>query len=264
MDDVKTAGKRFIQLVDILDVLRGENGCPWDKLQNERSILDYFLEEVYEAVDALERNDLRAFREELGDVLMEIVFFAQIFKEKGEFTISDVLQGINHKMIRRHPHVFRKEKLKDAQSVQEEWSKRKKTEKERKSCFEGLPQNAPALLTAFQIGRLASVQGFDWEKPAEVLEKLREEVKELEEVVHAGDKDRIAEEMGDIFFSLANLSRHLEVNPELALRTANLKFLSRFQYMERELDKQGKKISDVDQKEMECFWEKAKKEKQDV
>lgn len=263
MDDVKSAGKRFNQLVGILNTLRDENGCPWDRIQSEKSILNYFLEEVYEAVDALERNDSHAFVEELGDVLMEIVFFAQIFREKEEFTIADVLKGINQKMIRRHPHVFGKEKIKDSQSVLEEWNRSKKKEKERSSHFEGLPKNAPALLTAFQIGRLASIQGFDWDKPAEVMDKLREEVKELEEVVKADEKARITEEMGDILFAIANLSRHLDVNPELALRRANLKFLRRFQYIERELEKQGKKISDSNQEEMEFLWERSKKDKPD-
>jgi len=263
MEDVRSAAKRFKQLVDILDVLRSENGCPWDRMQNEKSILDYFLEEVYEAVDALERNDSESFREELGDVLLEVVFFAQIFKEKGIFSIADVVHGINQKMIKRHPHVFGKEKIEDSQSVQEEWSRRKKTEKERSSYFEGLPENAPALLMAFQIGRLASVQGFDWDKPAEVMEKLQEEVKELEEVVKADDKTRIAEEMGDILFAMANLSRHLEVNPELALRKANLKFIRRFKFIERELEKQGKKVADAGKEEMEILWERAKKDKQD-
>jgi len=201
--------------------------------------------------------------EELGDVLMEVVFFAKIFKEKGKFTISDVLEGINQKMIRRHPHVFGKENIKDSQSVLEEWNRRKKSEKERSSYFEGFPKNAPSLLTAFQIGRLASIQGFDWEKPAGVLVKLEEEVKELEEVLNDDQKDRISEEIGDILFCLANLSRHLNINPELALRKSNLKFLNRFQSMEKELEKQGKKISDMTLEEMDDFWEMSKKEEHD-
>lgn len=263
MDDIKSAAKRFKRLVEILVALRDENGCPWDRIQDERSILDYFLEEVYEAVDALERNDPESFMEELGDVLLEIVFFAQIFKEKGIFTISDVIHGINQKMIRRHPHVFGKEKIKDSHSVQEEWSRRKKTEKERSSYFDGLPATAPALLTAFQIGRLASIQGFDWDKPVEVMEKLQEEVKELEEVLDADDKTRMTEEMGDILFALSNLSRHLDINPELALRKTNLKFLRRFKFIEKELEKQGKKVTDSDKKEMEILWERSKKKKTD-
>lgn len=248
-----------MQLVGILDALRDENGCPWDKIQNEMSILDYFLEEVYEAVDALERYDPQAFREELGDVLMEIVFFARIFKEKGEFSISDVLEGINQKMIRRHPHVFGSENVKDSRTVLEEWNRRKKTEKKRVSYFDGLPKNAPALLTAYQIGRLASVQGFDWEKPDDVMEKIKEEVKELEDVTEAGEKARLTDEMGDILFSLANLSRHLDVNPEIALRRSNLKFIKRFQYIEGELRKQGKKITESSPEDMELLWERSKK-----
>lgn len=259
MEDKKKAGKLFMQLVGILDALRDENGCPWDKIQNEMSILDYFLEEVYEAVDALERYDPQAFREELGDVLMEIVFFARIFKEKGEFSISDVLEGINQKMIRRHPHVFGSENVKDSRTVLEEWNRRKKTEKKRVSYFDGLPKNAPALLTAYQIGRLASVQGFDWEKPDDVMEKIKEEVKELEDVTEAGEKARLTDEMGDILFSLANLSRHLDVNPEIALRRSNLKFIKRFQYIEGELRKQGKKITESSPEDMELLWERSKK-----
>lgn len=263
MEDKKKAGKQFTQLVGILDALREENGCPWDKIQNEKSILDYFLEEVYEAVDALERYDPQAFREELGDVLMEIVFFARLFKEKGQFSISDVLEGINQKMIRRHPHVFGSENVKDSLTVSEVWNRRKKTEKKRVSYFDGLPKNAPALLTAFQIGRLASVQGFDWTKPEDVLEKIKEEVYELEDVKKAGKKALITEEMGDILFSLANLSRHLGVNPEVALRKSNLKFLKRFKYIERELEKQGKKITDSSLEDMEFLWERSKKEELD-
>jgi len=263
MEDKKNTGQLFTQLVGILDALRDENGCPWDKIQNETSILDYFLEEVYEAVDALERYDTGAFREELGDVLMEIVFFARIFKEKGEFTILDVLEGINQKMIRRHPHVFGSEDVKDPQTVLDEWNKRKKTEKKRLSYFDGLPKNAPALLTAFQIGRLASAQGFDWAKPEEVLEKIKEEVYELEGVEKTGKKALVTEEMGDILFSIANLSRHLGVNPEVALRKANLKFLKRFKYVERELEKKGKKIAESSLEDMEFLWERSKKEKLD-
>jgi len=176
MSDAEKAGKEFAKLVRILDVLRGENGCPWDKEQDEKSIVDYFLEEVYEVVDAIYDSNSRSVVEELGDVLMEIVFLSRIFEEKNKFKISEVIVGINHKMVRRHPHVFGPKKINSPEKVSAVWRKQKNEEKKRKSLYEGLCKSTPALLSSLQIGLKASVYGFDWDSAKNTLQKVKEEI----------------------------------------------------------------------------------------
>jgi tetrapyrrole methylase family protein/MazG family protein len=255
----ENTGTRFERLVEILTVLRSEQGCPWDREQDERTIVNYFLEEVFEATDAALADDSRSLEEELGDVLMEVVFLAQIYKEKGLFSIVDVLDGIIDKMTRRHPHVFERKRQITSREVVESWQNHKDSEKKRQSVFEGLPRSAPALLQAYQVGQRAASVGFDWESAPSVLDKVREEVQELDQALRNGEGRRIREEIGDLLFSLASLSRLAGHNPELALREAIGKFQRRFRAMEKELRGRGQRFDQMNIEEMELVWERVKK-----
>ncbi len=259
MNEISITKNTFEKLVEILDVLRGEKGCPWDREQNENTIVNYFLEEVYEAVDALVSGDPQSLKEELGDVLMEVVFLTRIFKEKNEFTIHDVLEGINQKMIQRHPHVFGPLRIKDSAGVVDLWNQKKKKEKERQFVLDGLATHMPSLFKAFQIGQRVSLFGFDWKSPLDALGKVKEELDELERAIQSNTKEEAAEEMGDLLFSLANISRHLNVNPEIALRQTNNKFCKRFRYIEEKLKERGDEIGKVSLEELDILWEEAKK-----
>lgn len=258
MNKAEKAGKKFEKLVEILETLRGEKGCPWDRQQDEKSIAHYFLTEVYEAVEAVYKDDPISLAEELGDVLMEVVFLAQIYREKGKFSVGDVLEAINQKMVYRHPHVFGEVRRETAHEVYDEWLKLKKEEKKSKTIFDGLPASAPSLLTSFHIGRLASHYGFDWNTPLDALKKVREEVSELEKIIGTGDTEEALNETGDIFFALANVSRLLGINPEIALRQANSKFIERFTYIEKKLASEKKELGKVSLEEMDRIWEEAK------
>jgi tetrapyrrole methylase family protein/MazG family protein len=254
----KNIGDQFGTLVGIIARLRGKNGCPWDREQDERTITGYFLEEVYEAVDAAAGRNPQALAEELGDVLMEIVFLSRIFEEKGRFSIADVLDGINQKMIRRHPHVFGAKKIRSARRVLDEWIRQKKTEKKRGSHFEGISRQAPSLLAAYQVGQRVSHFGFDWPGPAEALQKVKEEIGELEHALKSRRRKHAQEEIGDVFFALANVARLLSLNPELALRQANDKFMKRFAKLEQTLQAQGKELGRASLDEMDKIWDEIK------
>jgi tetrapyrrole methylase family protein/MazG family protein len=256
----RRTGRTFEKLVDIMTLLRSEKGCPWDREQDEKSIVNFFLEEVYEAVDAVQSDDSQALKEELGDVLMEIVLLVELAKERGRFDVDDVLSGIIGKMIQRHPHVFGTREKGSSRSILEFWQKQKTTEKKRKSPFDGLAQSTPSLLQAYQIGQRAALVGFDWSRPEEVIKKLREEIGELEDELKKNDPGGVEEEIGDLLFSLANLARHLGLNPELVLRKANQKFKRRFLRLEEELRKRTRKRSRPGMAEMDRVWERIKKE----
>lgn len=258
MEDAKLAGQKFEQLVKILDTLRGKSGCPWDKEQDEQSISNYFLEEVYEALEAILSGDVPSVAEELGDVLMEVVFLARIYKEKKAFTMSDVVENINQKMIRRHPHVFGGKTITSSSEVLDVWNQGKRQEKKRQSLFDGIVKLAPALHSAYQIGLRVSSYGFDWENPTGALEKVKEEVSELESVMKIGAKEHIFQEIGDAFFALTNVSRKLGVNPEIALKKANEKFMLRFETLEKELAEKGKSLGEASLEEMDEIWEQIK------
>jgi tetrapyrrole methylase family protein/MazG family protein len=261
MKKADTAGLRFQKLVGILAALRGSNGCPWDREQDARSIANYFLEEVYEAIDALSRNDPEALAEELGDVLMEVVFLARIFEEQKTFSIADALDGINQKMIRRHPHVFAGKAIDSAQRVLDQWIRQKKAEKKRESHFEGISRQAPSLLAAFQIGQRVAHFGFDWPSPEEALKKVEEEIGELQETMGRRSVGRIEEELGDCFFALASVARKLGLNPETVLRRANDKFIRRFAKLERKLAQNGQELGEATLAEMDAVWEDVKRKK---
>ena len=263
-EDAAQAGAHFAELVRILDTLRGENGCPWDREQDIKSIVNYFLEEAYEVIDAVFRRSHRDVAEELGDMLMEIVFLARLFKEEGAFSAAQVVKGINQKMIRRHPHVFGDREVSDAAEVTASWNRQKINEKHRESLFDGIGSSTPALLTAFQIGLRASLHGFDWSNSREVLAKVKEEADEVTAAAESKSPKEVMEEIGDLLFVLANLSRHMGVNPEIALQFANAKFIKRFRYIERELKNRGRDLDQASLDEMESLWQEAKRQDQDL
>jgi tetrapyrrole methylase family protein/MazG family protein len=259
MEKKESIGRLFERLVDIMDLLRSEQGCPWDREQDERTIVDYFLEEVFEAADAALADDSPSLQEELGDVLMEVVFLSRIYQEKGRFSIAAVLDGIIGKMIRRHPHVFEKKRRTTSREVVEGWQAYKNSEKKRTSVLDGMSRSAPALLQAFQTGQRAASFGFDWEKADDVLDKVREEIRELESALQSNQDEKIREEIGDALFALASLSRLAGHNPELALRASIRKFQERFRVMETAIKRRDPKSAGRMVREMDKAWEKAKK-----
>jgi MazG family protein len=258
MTEAGNAGKKFDELVGILGTLRGPSGCPWDRARTALDIRDYFLEEVYEAVEALEADDAAGLAEELGDVLMEVVFLSRIYEEQGVFSVTDALGLVNAKMVSRHPHVFGSPRDMTAAGVADAWQEGKRAEKSALSILEDSGPATPALLVAFQIGRKVSAYGFDWPDVAGVLAKVREETGELEAAVSDANAAGIEEELGDLMFSLANLSRKLGVNPELALRKANAKFVRRFRALEDEIRSSGRDIGKMSLDELDAMWNRLK------
>ncbi|MBI4596614.1 MAG: nucleoside triphosphate pyrophosphohydrolase [Candidatus Tectomicrobia bacterium] len=255
----------FQRVVFIMETLRGENGCPWDKEQTRESLKSYLIEEAYEVMEALEDQDPEELKKELGDLLFQILFHAQIAKEKGEFDIWEVLSAISEKMIRRHPHVFGDDKAETAAQVLVNWERIKKKEgkgngMERKSVLDGVPTALPALLRAYRLQDKASRVGFDWQNIAEVMAKVDEEMKEFKEAYSENDREKIEMELGDLLFSLVNVSRFLHVNPEGALGQTIKRFMKRFQYIEQTFEKQGKSMEKSTLEEMDVLWNEAKKQ----
>jgi tetrapyrrole methylase family protein/MazG family protein len=235
--------------------LRGEKGCPWDKEQSHESLRKYLVEEAYEVIDAINLKDDRALKEELGDLLLQVIFHAQIAEERGTFNISNVLESLKDKLKKRHPHVFGEEKLSTSKEVLKNWEKLKGEEK-KKGVLEGVPSFLPGLMYAYQLQERAARVGFDWKEVGSVWDKIKEEVSELAEAVKKGEG--IEQEIGDILFSLVNLSRHLDIDPEIALKKACQKFKERFSLIEKEAEREGKKVSDLTLKEMDRVWERSK------
>ena len=249
----------FDTLIKIMEMLRGKKGCPWDKEQTRKSLKPYIVEEAYELIEAIEDNDPERIREELGDLLFQIVFQCQLGKEKNEFTIDDVIEQISKKMIERHPHVFGKADYKTTDQVIVHWEEQKKLEgKLRESILEGVPESMPSLLRAKRLQDRAAQVGFDWENVEDVLEKLDEELKEFKDAIKPGHRENIEEELGDILFMLVNVSRFIGVNADDALRKTIHKFISRFRYIEKNAARHGKKLSNMTLEEMDRLWEEAK------
>jgi len=248
--------EEFAKLVDLMESLRGAQGCPWDKKQTEKSFRTFLLEEVYEVVEAIDREDHQALKEELGDLLFHIVFIAQICGEKGQFTIRDVISGAYDKMYRRHPHVFFPGK--EAKPVEKRWEEIKKEEKEDYSPVSHVPRILPALLRAYVISKRAARIGFDWENLEDVHEKMREEIDELKEAEASGAADRIEEEVGDLLFTIANISRFHGIDPEAALRRANDKFVRRFAHVEANLE-----LAKGNLRAMDALWNETKKKEKE-
>lgn len=255
----RKAGEEFEKLIKIVSRLRGPGGCSWDKKQTVNSLVNYLLEEAFEAAEACLSGKPEAAAEELGDIFMEAVLLARVFEEKGKFSVVDSLALINEKMVRRHPHVFGQKSRHSGQEIKQAWQKNKLKEKNRKSVLDGLPSLLPALIESFEMGKRASILGFDWQNAAEVLVKLKEELVELETAMSLKDQRRNREELGDLLFTVSNLGRHLNINPELALKKSNRKFAARFKKLERMLKSDKEQRGSPSLKEMDKIWEKIKK-----
>jgi MazG family protein len=274
------SSERFETLLELMERLRGPGGCPWDREQTLESLRPYLIEETYEVLEAIERRDWAHLPDELGDLQLQIVFQAQIASEEGHFTIQDVLERITDKLVRRHPHVFGSESLGTAGEVVHRWEEIKQQEKRRSAAdrnaaggnvaggdaagaaealLDAVPSAQPALVEAEQLSKRAAKEGFDWERPEDMIEKIQEESRELVQARESLQADQIEDEVGDLFFMLVNLARRLKVSPELALKRANRKFRRRFGHVEEGLRERGKTPASSDLVEMEKLWQQAKK-----
>jgi MazG family protein len=258
------SGEAFERLVKIMARLRAPGGCPWDRKQTFESLRPYLVEETYEALDAIDRQDWDHLAEELGDVLLQIVFQAEIAREKGLFDIDDVVRSITEKLIRRHPHVFGEDAVDTADQVVERWEEIKTKEKAAKGrpesagLLESVARHQPALLEAFEVGKKAAKTGFDWQRFDELKQKLDEEMDEIAAAAGSGNADDLEGEVGDLLFMAVNIARHLKIHPEIALRRANAKFRSRFAHIERSLAAQDRTLEQASLDEMEALWQEAK------
>ena len=251
----------FKKLTEIVDTLMGENGCPWDKVQTRESLKPYLVEEAYETLEALDNNNPEEIKEELGDLLYQVLFHAKISENKNEFNITDVVESISHKMVHRHPHVFKEENLETPEEFVTQWEEIKSKEKgkaNRESVLDGIPPHLPGLLRAQKLQKKAAKQGFDWDKIDDVFDKLDEEVAEFKEAVLSGKETDMTSELGDIIFVLVNIAKFKKIDAEEALRATNNKFIKRFQYIEAEVTKRGKTLKETSLEELEKYWQEAK------
>jgi MazG family protein len=274
MTDLPLAAARFTRLLEIMQTLRSPGGCPWDRDQTIDTLKPFVLEETYEVLDAIDRHDHHALREELGDFLLQAIFLAQLEAEAGHFTIADSLDSITEKLVRRHPHVYARTPedaaIDSAGQVRTRWEEIKAQERGQtdapKTLLGGIPAALPALLRAHHIGVRAASVGFEWARASDVMDKIQEEVDELREVIDgdgpdaAARRDRAEEEMGDLFFAMANLARKLGIEPETALRKANEKFTARFSAMERAIAASGRTMRDMTIDELEREWQRLKQQ----
>lgn len=252
------------RLLDIMELLRSKEGCPWDREQTHESLKRYLIEETYEYLEVVDLNDKKRMCEELGDVLLQVVFHAQIANENGDFNIEDVINGICEKMIHRHPHVFGDVSAETSNEVLKNWEEIKKKEKgniDHTSVLQDVPINLPALMRSYKVQQKAAQVGFDWDDPADVFAKIREEIDELEAEYKKSDKSGMEDELGDVLFSVVNLSRFLKVHPELSLSQATNKFIGRFDYVERRAIELGKNLKEMTLPEMDVLWAEAKMHK---
>ncbi len=253
-------GKKFHELVEIMAKLRAPGGCPWDREQSYKDIAAHTLEETHEVLEAIDREDYPALCEELGDLLLQILFYSQIATEEGRFTINDVIDSISKKLIHRHPHVFGDTKVSGPAEVLKQWEQLKKKEG-KDTVLGGVPANLPALLKAFRLGEKTSRVGFDWQNAEGILDKIEEESRELHEARSAGDEKAVDHEFGDLLFTLANLGRFLKIDPEGSLRRATARYMQRFSWMEKQAAKEGRELRTLTSDEWDALWEKAKLEK---
>lgn len=270
-----SAGQWFEKLVALQARLRAVNGCPWDREQTHASLRTYLIEEAYEVLDALESGDDTRFAEEMGDLLLQIVFHSQIARETGRFTVTDVIQEVHEKMVRRHPHVFGEKRAKNATEVLKNWEQIKSEERRAKgagheaddskqqaraeSLMAGVARSLPATLEGLQLTRRAARIGFDWGDVEGIFEKIREEGAELRHALGTRDPAKVEEEIGDLLFAAVNLARFVHVDPEIALKKANAKFAARFRAMEQLAREKGSTLERVSRPEMEALWETAKR-----
>jgi len=255
-----TAPEEFARLLDIMQRLRAPDGCPWDREQTHLSLRPYLIEETYEVLDSIDREAYGELKKELGDLLLHIVFHCQLGQEEGLFDAAEMVASINEKLIRRHPHVFSDAQVDGPRHVERQWEKIKLNEDHKPRLLEGVPKHQPALNRAFRVQEKAAGVGFDWPDVAPVWQKVHEELAELQVEVTEGNCKEIEHEFGDLMFSMVNLARKLNVNPEDALRSSVEKFTRRFAYIEESLHNQGKALHDSSLEEMDALWEKSKRE----
>lgn len=252
----------ILSLTALMRKLRSPDGCPWDREQTMRSLTPFIIEEAYEVVSAIDSGDMEHIKEELGDLLFQVIFVSQIADETDNFTLADVMEGSIKKMVGRHPHVFGESRAETSEAVLKQWAEIKKAEKKGKGktegCLAGVPEELPALLRAHKISQKAAKTGFDWKSVDEVLEKLDEETSEFKEAVRGRKTEEMEEELGDMLFTMVNIGRFLEVNPEDALRRTISKFISRFHHVEKSIIQKGDDLSTAGMSEMERLWQEAK------
>ena len=250
---------KFQDLIDIIKKLRSPSGCDWDKSQTSHSLLPYFIEEVYELIDSIDKKNYENIKEELGDVMLHLIFQSQIATEKGLFTINDILDNINIKLVNRHPHVFNGSSQSKIDTGKQNWEYKKHIEKGRTSRLGGVPNILPSIIFSQRIQEKASFAGFDWVNIDEVWEKLYEEINELKSAQKENNFKKIQEEIGDLLFTVINLSRFFDISAENALRKSNKKFVKRFQLLEKEVSESNKNIEDIRLEELDKIWSKVKK-----
>ena len=256
MQPSRTATYSFTDLVEIVEILRKE--CPWDKEQTHESLKDLMVEELYEAIDAIDKKDFPELKKELGDLLLHVIFHAVMANEKGHFAVKDVIYAIQEKLIRRHPHVFEELNVSGSDEVLKNWEQIKMKEGDRKSVLDGVPSQLPGLLRAQRMQEKASGVGFDWGNFKDCWLKVEEELQEFKETIEMQSKEEQAKEFGDLIFAIINSGRHLGINAEDALRLTNNKFKSRFQHIEKRVSEQGKQMKDLSLAQMDLFWDEAK------
>lgn len=264
IDDIKDSSILFSILVSIMKKLRSLDGCTWDIEQNHETIKRNLIEETYEAVECIESSDLEGLKEELGDLMLQIIFHSQMASESGEFNINDVMKNIIEKLIRRHPHVFENKILNNCDEILENWedikkAERKKSLKKKDSIFVDIPKILPSLHYAYEIQNRASRLGFDWDEIKEVFKKIKEEINEINEELKRGKKDAVANEIGDTLFSIVNFSRHLDIDCEQCLKNTSKKFIQRFDFMEKYAKENNLDFKKMSLGEKDKLWEIAKK-----
>jgi tetrapyrrole methylase family protein/MazG family protein len=258
-----SAAEAFAELVRIMERLRGPGGCPWDREQTHQSIKPYVIEEAYEVAEAIDDNNIDDLRAELGDLLLQVVFHSEMARQEGLFTVEDVIHGINEKLIRRHPHVFSDTEVKDSAEVLRNWARIKTEERKNRednSVVAGVPRAMPALLRAHRLGEKASHVGFDWDSASAVLEKVREELSELQSAVELGERNAVEAELGDLLFALTSLGRHLNMQSEDALQRASDRFIRRFRYIESRLADRQQDVHATSAADLNSLWEDAKRD----
>jgi len=258
-----SAAEAFAELVRIMERLRGPGGCPWDREQTRASIKPYVIEEAYEVAEAIDDNNIDDLRAELGDLLLQVVFHAEMAREEGLFTVEDVVRGISEKLVRRHPHVFGDTEVKDSAEVLRNWARIKTEERQGRddnSVVSGVPRAMPALLRAHRLGEKAAGVGFDWDSAGAVLEKVREELSELQSAIEVGERTAVEAELGDLLFALTSLGRHFDMQTEDALQRASDRFIRRFRYMESRLIERQQDVHATAADELNRLWEEAKRD----
>ena len=260
MENLEKIKDQFAKLVEIMETLRGEQGCPWDKEQTHESLRQYLLEETYEVLELIDEARYDELKNELGDVLLQVIFHSQIAKEDGRFDIQVVLENINKKLIYRHPNVFGDTVIRTAEEQTVNWEKMKKKEDADRSVIDGVPKQLPALQRAHRIQQKAATVGFDWQKVQPVWKKLEEELSELQDAIEEKNPKNIEDEFGDLLFTMVNLSRFIKVNPQDALRKSIEKFSARFRRMEEEVKNSNQSFENMSLNEMDQIWEKIKSE----